>query len=50
MAETEQRPDRMVEEAAEDLELQPDQAINIKGGLRVPRPILEQLDESPPGP
>jgi hypothetical protein len=50
MAETERQPDTIAEEAAKDLELQPDQAKDVKGGIREPRPILEQLEAPPPGP
>jgi hypothetical protein len=50
MSETERQPDTIAEEAAKDLELQPDQAKDVKGGIREPRPILEQLDAPPAGP
>jgi hypothetical protein len=45
MAETERQPDLISEEAVKDLELKPEQAKDVKGGLKDPRPIVLQLED-----
>jgi hypothetical protein len=50
MAGTEQ-PDGLAEEVVKDLELQPDQAKEIKGGIKDPKPILRMdADAAAAGP